>query len=97
MRHHRGCRPKCYDTETLVASFSCEIDVSRASLAGAQTASALAFGISGNTAASIAMTASRFSSNMCQVVVFKSALTNSPGQTCGLHNGCSRSAEIMGE
>jgi len=33
----------------------------RASLAGAQAASALAFGINGNSAASIAMTASRFS------------------------------------
>src|SRR5258708_1351491 len=38
----------------------------RASLAGAQAASALAFGINGNTAASIAMTASLFSSNICQ-------------------------------
>ena len=37
----------------------------RASLAGAQAASALAFGINGNSAASIAMTASRFLGNAC--------------------------------
>lgn len=37
----------------------------RASLAGSRAASALAFGISGNTAASIAMTASRFLGNGC--------------------------------
>jgi len=33
---------------------------------GAQVATAFRFGINGNTAASIAMTASRLSSNMCQ-------------------------------
>ena len=42
--------PKCFVTETLVVSISCEVDVSVAPISG----------INGNTAASIAMTASRF-------------------------------------
>jgi hypothetical protein len=47
--------PKCYDTETFV------IDLLRSRCLYRAIS-----GINGNTAASIAMTASRFSSNICQ-------------------------------
>jgi hypothetical protein len=72
--------------------------------AGAQAANAFEIGINGNTAASIAMMASRFSSNMCQridarhafVVMIQKRLNEVDRETCSLRNSRSRSAEIMG-
>jgi hypothetical protein len=49
--------PKCYDTETLVASISCGVDVSLGLPSRRLAASALPLRINGNTAASIATTA----------------------------------------